>query len=306
MSAVILRVQQQGYVRSTGYQATQWAVTVPVSVPTGSTAVATDPLSYAPLFVVDTSGETEVLRRVATLRDFAELPQLELTYFDVRTPNAQAWFDNVQAGDTLRIMNGPAHWIQAQAPYTDHDFTVQGVFIRATGSAPQALTGRQLLLPGYTFTPDDVGRWVRLSGFTTSGYNGLTQIVSYLGNVAIVTKSFASPEVGGAWQFEYVTVRPNPLGPGYEPRYFPTRATNLPWSLYRGASLLASGAGGGASMRERKDPLVRSVRFTHLAATLDEATALFEYVAAELDRLQANATRNNTAFTTLLTLTEGP
>jgi hypothetical protein len=48
------------------------------------------------------------------------------------------------------------------------------------------------------------------------------------------------------------------------------------------------------------------VRFTHLAATLDEATALFEYVAAELDRLQANATRNNTAFTTLLTLTEGP
>jgi hypothetical protein len=306
MSAVTLRVQQQGYVRSTGFQATQWAVTVPVAVPTGSTPVATDPLGYAPLFVVDTSGETEVLRRVATLRDYAALTQFELQYFDVRSPNAQLWFESVQVGDTLRIPNGPPHWLQAQAPYTNHDFVIQGVYTRASGASPQVATGRLLTLPGYGFTPDDVGRWVRLTGFTTTAYNGLTQIVSYLGNVATVTKTFSGPETGGTWQFEYVSVRSNPLGPGYEPRYFPTRAKDLPWALYRASTLLASGTGGGVTMRERKDPLVRSVRFTHLAATLDDGANLFEYVAAELDRLQAEAARNDTAFTTLLTRTEGP
>lgn len=292
--------------RSTGFQATQWAVQVPVSVPPGSPAVATDPLSYAPLFVIDTSGPIDVLRRVATLRDYASVPQAELTYFDVRTPNAEGWFDNVTAGDTLRITNGPPHWLQAQAPYTDHDFTVQGVYIRATGSAPQVLTGRQLILPGYAFTPEDVGRWVRLAGFTTTGYNGLTQIVSYLGGVATVTKTFAGPETGGTWQFDYVSVRPNPLGPGYEPRYFPTRMHDLPWSLRRGGSPLASGTGGGVTMRERQDALVRSVRFTYLAPTLDAAENSFTYVAAEMARLQAEAARNDTAFTALITRTEGP
>ena len=59
-------------------------------------------------------------------------------------------------------------------------------------------------------------------------------------------------------------------------------------------------------MRERNDTLVRSVRFTYLAPTLDAATGSFEYVAAGLDRLQAEAARNNTAFTPLLTRTEGP
>lgn len=292
--------------RTTGFQATQWAVQTPVAVPPGSPALATDPLSYAPLFVLDTSGPIDVLRRVATLRDYETLPQVELRYFDVKTPNAQAWFDNVAEGDTLRITNGPPHWVQAQAPYTDHDFIVEGVYIRATGSAPQVVLGRQIVLPGYAFTPDDVGRWVRLAGFTTTGYNGLVQIVSYLGNVATVNRTFATSETGGSWQFPYVSVHPNPLGAGHEPRYFPTRATNLPWALYRAGSPLASGTGGGVTMRERRDTLVRSVRFTYLAPTLDAATNSFDYVAAELTRLQADAVRNNTAFTSLITRTEGP
>lgn len=258
------------------------------------------------MFVLDTSGPIDVLRRVATLRDYEAIPQVELNYFDVRTAGAEAWFDNVTAGDTLRITNGPSHWLQAQAPYTDHDFTILGVYTRAAGSSPQVFTGRSLVLPGYTFTPDDVGRWVRLSGFTTTGYNGLAQIVSYLGNVATVNRPFASNETGGAWQFSYVATRANPLGPGYEPRYFPTRMSNLPWALYRSGSPLASGLGGGVTMRERGDILVRSVRFTYLAPTLDAATNSFEYVAAELERLRTEAARNNTAFTTLLTRTEGP
>lgn len=275
-------------------------------MPGGAPLIATDPLSYAPLFVIDTAGPLDVLRRVASLRDYAAIPVSELNYFDVRTANAQAWFDNVTAGDTLRVVEGPAHWLQEQAPYTDHDFVVQGKFIRAGGTAPSVSVGRSLLLPGYSFGPSDVGRWVRLSGFVSSGYNGLAQILSYVGNVATVSQTFTTNETGGAYQFEWVSIRPYPLGAGYEPRYFPTRASNLSWALYRDGSPLASGAGGGATMRERQDTLVRSVRFTFLAPTLDSALDSFTYVEAEMTRLQAAATLNNTAFTTLLTRTVGP
>lgn len=304
--SVFLRVQQHGFVRATGYQATQWAVQNPVSVPPEAPSLATDPLSYAPLFVIDTTGPLDILRRVATLRDYESIPQVELNYFDVRSPNAQAWFDSVAAGDTLSIANGPSHWLQTEAPYTNHDFVVQGVFIRATGSAPQVLTGREVILPGYTFTQEDIGRWVRLSGFTTTAYNGLVQIVSYLGNVATVTKTFTGPETGGSWRFEYISVRPYPLGGSYEPRYFPTRMHDLPWRLIRGGSIVASSTGGGVTMRERQDALVRSVRHTYLAPTLDSASNIFDYVAAEIKRLQLAASRNNTAFTSLITRSEGP
>lgn len=290
--------------RTSGYQATQWAVTVPIEVPSGATPLATDPLTLAPLFVIDTAGATEVLHRVATVRDYEEVPQAELRYFDVRTPSAQAWFDNAREGDILRIPSGPAHWLQPQAPYTDHDFIISGQSVRASGINPRTLSGAQLILPGYTFSEADIGRWVRLTGFTSTSYNGLLQIVSYLGNVAQVSKTFSGAETGATWQFDQVAIKQDPLGEGYEPRYFPTRARNLPWQLRRGSSLIAAGAGGGVTARGQTDRFVRSVRFTSLAPTLADGRAMFDYVAAELARLRLALDSNDSAFTPLLTITE--
>lgn len=292
-------MQQQGYLRAAGYQATQWAVT--------TSPGATTPSSYQPLFVVDTTGPVERLRRVASLPDFQALPRSELSVFDMRAANGGDWFDNVRAGDTLSVSPAPDHWIQTQAPYTDGVFEVASVFDRASGTLPQLLSGRQLILPGHVFTPEDVGRWVRLSGFTTGSYNGLTQIVSYVGNVATVTKSTTAPDTGTTWAFPAVTVVTNPGG-GVERRYFPTREVDLPWRLHRGGTgtiPLATGT-GGASMREAAGDLVRASRFTDLAPTLDDGEALFAYVASALGPLQKAASKSSESFTGLVTITEGP
>lgn len=296
---VTLRVQQQGYLRAAGYQASQWVVTIP--------PVVTSPTSYEALFVVDTTGPVEILRRVATLTDFSSIVRSDLVAFDMRASNGDDWFDNVQVGDKLWISPTPDHWLQTQAPYDDGVFEVFTVFIRDHGVSPQILPGKQLVLPAYVFTPEDVGRWVRLAGFTTGGYNGLTQIVSYVGNVATITKDASAPETGGTWEFPAVTIASN-LGSGIERRYFPTRETNLPWRLHRGSimtSALATGT-GGASMREFPRNLIRCARFTDLSPTLDGAQALFEYVRASLGALQDAASASSDDFTDLVTITEGP
>lgn len=304
---VTLRVQQQGYVRPLGHQATQWAVTVPVQVTGDAAPIGTSPLSYAPLFVVDGQGVQETLRRVASLRDFAQLGESELEYFEARGTGGNTLYEQALVGDILYIPGGPAHWLQDQAPYTDHEFTVLSVPNRASGVTPAAFAGSELSLPGYVFTEADVGRWVRLTGFATPSYNGWAQITSYAGSVASVNKTFTANEVGGGWAFPWVKIRSD-VGPTLEPRYFPTREVELPWSLHRGSpSVTAPLASGfsGASARAASG-LVRSVRFTELAPSLDDALASFEYVRAALTKLQQDAELSGTSFTTLLTVTEGP
>lgn len=305
---VILRIQQQGYIRANGYQATQWAVTVPIVDPTGTPPRATDPTSLAPLFVVDTAGPQEVLRRVATLRDYQELARAELRYFDVRTLGVpgRAWFDNVTLGDTLRLIGQPPHWVQGQAPYTDWDFTVEDRSYRANGSSPGVTVGRHLTLPGYTFRAEDVGRWVDLRGFSNSAYNGLTQVVSIQGNVAIVDKVFTTNEYGSTWGFPWVGVAAAPVS-GQEPRYFPVRASDLAWAIVRSGSTICSAGNGGATMRAVPpgQTLVRSVRFTALCPSLDAGADLFAATRAELARLHDEVTRNEVEFSPLVTVTEG-
>jgi len=227
-TSVTLRIQQQGYVRSNGYQATQWAVTVPIVDPAGAPPRATDPSSFAPMFVIDTAGPREVLRRVATLRDYQELTRAEPRYFDVRTLGAagRAWFDNVNLGDTLRLIGQPPHWVQDQAPYTDWDFIVEDVSYRVNGGVPSVAVGKSLTLAGYTFRDEDVGRWVELRGFASPSYNGLVQIVSIQGNVAIVDKTYTTNETGTTWGFPWIGVAAAPVV-GLEPRYFPVRASDL-------------------------------------------------------------------------------
>lgn len=308
MSTVTLRIQQHGYVRATGYQATQWAVTEPVAVPAGSTPRATDPSSYAPMFVIDTTGPVELLRRLARLIDFTALPRAELAVFDVRGDNAANLFNNALPGDKLWVSPTPAHWVQDEAPYDDGVFVIDAVFNRAQGINPQVLPGRLLTLPGYHFTPEDVGRWVQLDGFTTGSYNGFAQIVSYTGNVARISKATTTTETGSTWNFPALRLRPS-VGAGLEPKFFPTREVNLPWKLYRGNPFatfpIATGT-GGASMRELAGDLVRSVRFTELSPSLEDANALFEYVRAALGPLQDVAAVDGAEFQGLVTVTEGP
>lgn len=303
---ITLRIQQQGIVRSNGYQATQWAVTVPVVVAPEVTPRATDPLSYAPLFVVDTTGPREVLRRVATLKDFVALPQAELSYFEVRSlgvPGSE-FFSYARAGDTLRITTQLPHWIQTQEPYADWDFIIEEVLYRATGVVPSVAVGHYLTLTGYTLTPDDVGRWLELRGFTSPSYNGMCQILGVEGDVAVVDKSFTTNETGNTWRFPWVRVAAYPTS-GREPRYFPTRETNLAWSLVRSGSSVASADGGGVTSRGADVPtLVRSVRYTELAPSLGAAADLLSATRANLARLSAEALRSGVEFETLTTVTE--
>lgn len=306
---VTLRIQQLGAVRATGYQATQWAVTVPVVDPPGDVPRATTPSSFAPLFVVDVAGPREFLRRVATLRDFAELARAELSYFEVKTLGGagRAFFDNVQVGDTLRFIGEPAHWIQPQAPYTDWDFVVDDVTYRVSGGVPVATVGKTLALTGYRFTPDDVGRWVELRGFSSSAYNGLCQIVSIEGGLAVVDKNFTTNESGTTWGFPWVRVASD-TGAGREPRYFPTRAGDLAWAVVRGGVTLCAAGNGGATGRlvPQGAALVRAARFTELAPTLEAGDDLFAATRAGLARLHAEAARDAASFSVLTTVTEGP
>lgn len=299
---VTIRIRQQGYIRSAGYQATQWAVTVPVSDPPSDPPIATDPLSYAPLFVVRNVGGFDSLERVATLQDFAALPVSELKYFDVRGAGGDAFFLGLLLGDTLRITTSLPYWLQDQAPYTDQDFIVAQISNRVQGTSASCFVGSQLQLPGYTFTNDDVGRWVLLSGFTDGANNGYAQILGYTGLTARVNKTFTN-DTGGAWAFPWIRVQDS--FPGLEPRYFPTRERGLAWELRRGGAPVTAG-NGGATMREIEAALVRSVRNTTVAPTLDASLNLFDVVRHELADLQRAATRNNTAFTVLITTTVGP
>jgi len=306
-TSVTLRIQQQGYVRSNGYQATQWAVTVPIVDPAGAPPRATDPSSFAPMFVIDTAGPREVLRRVATLRDYQELTRAELRYFDVRTLGAagRAWFDNVNLGDTLRLIGQPPHWVQDQAPYTDWDFIVEDVSYRVNGGVPSVAVGKSLTLAGYTFRDEDVGRWVELRGFASPSYNGLVQIVSIQGNVAIVDKTYTTNETGTTWGFPWIGVAAAPVA-GLEPRYFPVRASDLAWALVRGGSTICSASNGGDTRRAvpQGQTLVRSVRFTELAPSLSAGVDLFTSTRAELARLHDEATSNAIEFSPLAIVTE--
>lgn len=303
---MILRVQQQGFVRASGYQATQWAVTVPVAVPSGAAPIATSPSSYAPLFVVDTSGPREVLRRVATPRDYEQYARAECDIFEPKTTSTGYLpLSTAIAGDTLRIVQGPDYWLQTQAPYDTHDFLVGAVRLLASGGPPQTYIGNRVSLPGRALSDADIGRWVRLLGFTTTGYNGWTQIVSYEGSVATVSRTFTTMETGTSWDFFEMKIS-DQISFGGEPRFFPTKQSNLSWQLLRGGVQIAAGTGGGVTRRDTTSPVVRSVRWTELAPTPEGARALFSSTAAQLAALQRSAAAIGAEFTTLTTLTEGP
>ena len=136
MPSIVIRIRQKGYARTAGYQAVNWAVTIPVADPPLTPPIATAPLSFAPLFVIRDEEGFESLERVATLQDLAVIPQAELRYFDVRGPGGDTCFAPAVpggplgpfAGDTLTFPDTSgalSYWLEDSAPYNSNVFVVK-------------------------------------------------------------------------------------------------------------------------------------------------------------------------------------
>jgi hypothetical protein len=308
----VIRLRQKGYIRSTGIQAVNWAVTVPVSDPASTPLIATAPLNLAPFFVIRDVGGSDRLERIATLVDFGTVPHAELRYLDIRSPEGIALFSPTVPGgplgpfpgDELRF-EGPQtdHWLEDNIPYHNRSFRVKACVIRESGTNPQLISGNRLILPGYTLTQDDVGRCVNLSGFTTPAYNGICRILSINGHVATINKLVTVSQTGTAWAFPWIEI--DTLVSGNEPRFFPTNERNLPWSLYRAGVEILRSSYGAYTSRGIKGPLARSLRYTEVLPSIDQAMELFSVIRNGVYNLQRASETVDTAFTTLMTSTYG-
>lgn len=282
-----------------------WAVTVPVADPPLDPLIATSPSSYAALFVVRKLGDgAEALERVARLEDFVIVPEGHLAYLEAKGPYGGELYRNAAAGDTLVFPDTAAslsYWLEDSVPYSSNSYEVLRVTNRTQGTGPALYLDSKLILPGYTFTSSDVNRWVLLSGFLTSSYNGYAQILSYDGDVATINKATPVNESGTTWALPVVEINPD-AGSGLEPKYFPTRAKNLNWQLWRSGVVVASD-NGGETLRTDESALVRTIRYTHVSPTQAGATALIKSVQAAAASLQRNALLNDTDITALITST---
>lgn len=305
---VSIQLKQEGWVRSTGYQCTQWLARQPT--PPGST----NPSSLADLFVFRRTGETEVLDRVATVPDLVNtaIPVSRLTGFVVRGTGGDL-VSSVLAGDTITITKAVPHWIQGLAPYTDQVFRVFSAQVRNYGgyglnptSQPQLLPGSRLVLPGYVFTNFDVGRWILLQGFASVSYNTTVQILGIEGSKALVNLPTSTTETGAYWTMHRILIDPAAVSAGQEARYFPTREDGLTWTVTRGGSTIASGTGGLTERSNISSTYYRDHRVTTVEPTAKAAEERLrttrQYV--EFSELEQNTV--DEAFTALQTFDYPP
>lgn len=285
MTDVKIRLKQEGIIRTSGYQVTQWCSVL---------NAATDPSSYASLFVIRNTEGAESLERIATQKDFVTYAPNELKYFEAKQTGGDALLSAV-SGDTLLITPTIDTWLQSQAPYLDCSFVVDQLDTFAQGTGPSAVAGNYVTLPGYTLTNADVGRWVLLTGFSTAGYNGVAQILSVAGSTALVNKTITTNESGSSWALRRVAVRTN-AGDGLEPRYFPSRLDELKWELRRNGALVASGSKGSTMRARPKDKVFRDLRFTSVEADHDAANALLSVTRLAVQNLQTNVSLIDTSF----------
>jgi hypothetical protein len=220
------------------------------------------------------------------------------------------------AGDVLTFpgtADRVSYWLQEGLPPYDTDqFVVLRQVFKATGTHPQLLSGNRIQLNDYSFTPNDVNRWIVIvenpaSPFSNSSYRGPAQILSIAGNTATINKTITTNELGGAWQMPIIEIDPGSAS--LEPKFFPTAELNLAWVLSRGASVISSASYGGVTSRWRGEPesmLIRSVRYTGLEATNAAATNIISVIQNGVMNLQAAAAVNNTELTPLVTSTYGP
>lgn len=300
MADIILVLKQQGIIRASGYQVTQWCVT--------QGATSTTPSSFAGLFLVRNVLGIESFERVASLTDYAAYQERDAIYFEPRGSTGDQFLSQVQANDTL-VFPGPEtlFWEQTDSPYNDREFTVNNAVNRAAGSAPAFFTPQQLQLPGYSFTDEDIGRWVLLSGFSASALNGYAQILSYTGNTATINLGYFENQVGGTWAFPRAEIKTFPGGP-QEPRWFPSIIRDAAWQHKRGGSVLSSDSnGGGFTSREDPDrPLVRTARWSDVLPTQQAALDFMSVVRTGVAQLQRDASVSNTTFQVVIQTVFGP
>lgn len=313
---IVIRIRQEGLVRTQGFQLVQWAVTIPDGVP----PVGTFPLSFAACFRHRNVGGVESFEGAATLKDLTDFRANELSYFEVKGPGGDVVMSQAVVGDTLTFSpTALSFWLQTDAPYATNVFLVNAVATWIEGtvtgltddvevlstldSRPVILTGNRLQLPHYAFTPEDVGRWVFLSGFVTSAYNVPVLILALDGNTATISLTTSSNETGAGWQTRRVQVQ---TSVGGEARYFPTLVRDVAWTLKRGSSVLASAPAGGYTRRQYVDAVSRSVRATSVLPSLDAALALKSATQAGVAALQSGATKNDADFLLETTTTYGP
>lgn len=313
MTSSVIRIRQQGFVRTTGNQLSNWAVTVPVSDPGGTPLLATAPPMYEALFVLFTQGAQESLVRVATLTDLGKIAEAELRYFDLLGPGGDIVFAPAYpngplgpfAADELVFTNETVpHWLESLPPYTSLNFTVKRCAAKASGVSPSVLTGNRLILPGYSFKSSDVGRWVALSGFVSASYNGLARIVWVDGDVAVISKTIVSNETGTSWLLPWIEIETR-ADTALEPRFFPTREANIPWALRRGGIVIAQGAAGGFTSRQTEAVLVRSRRWTGVYPSETDAVNAAASIRNGVYNLAQAADLADSSFLSLTTSTYG-
>lgn len=313
MTTSVIRIRQQGFVRTTGNQLSNWVVTVPVADPGGTPLIATAPPLYEALFVLYTQGDRESLVRIATLSDLGRIPEAELRYFDLLGPGGDTVFAPAYpngplgpfAADELAFSDAAVpHWRENLAPYTTLSFTVKRCVAKAAGLNPSVLTGNKLILPGYSFKSSDVGRWVGLSGFVSSSYNGLARIVWVDGDTAVISKTIVSNETGTSWMLPWVEIETR-ADTALEPRFFPTREANIPWALRRSGVTIVEGVAGGFTARSSDASLVRSRRWTGLYPTETDAVNAASAIRNGVYNLAQSADLADSSFLTLTTSTYG-
>lgn len=296
--ANIIQLKQERIPRTIGWQLTQWVARVPIGV--------TTPDAIEPLFVIRVVGGRESFDRIASIVDFVNYTENRLVFFEPRGPNGDVMLRQAVNGDTIRLPSAALdHWKQTAQPYDTNDFQVGAVSVRSSGAGASLFIGGSLLLTDYSFTDADIGRWVLLSGFVTSGYNGYVQITGVVGGVAqthlSVPSDESSPEL---WEFQWVQIDTG-ADPDLEPRYFPERRDALQWELWRGFTQVSSGT-GGSSRREREDLMFLSVRWTSVEASLEGALSFMVSVQSGVKALQAEASLNDGAAGEVVTTTFGP
>ncbi len=260
----VIRLRQERSPRRNGWWLSQSIARDPPDV--------TSPDIFEPAFVVRDVGGREFFERVASMNDLVALSENRLNRLDLKSANGHDFFGLAQAGDIFRVTGADTdHWVETAAPYSDRDFLIAQVSARANGVGVNVLSGGKVVLAGYPFTRHDVGRWFRLQGMVTSGYNGYAQVLSVDGTNAVTSIAVVSPEAApsATWSFPWVEIQ-DEAGSG-ELRYFPERRDGLTWELRRDVALMISGT-GGSSLRERPaEPLFRTNRWGSLEPSLQDA-----------------------------------
>lgn len=293
--SVIFTLYQEGNVRSTGFQTTEWLDSNPLN----TTA------AYRQAFVMRRQGPglPDVFERVATPADYGVLRANPLTAFDFKGPFTTD-VSMPLAGDTLRLYAVPfPHWAATTA-INGQSYTIGGDgYMEFTISAyaawrtrgtndPPTVDGNQLITPGYIFTDADVGRFVRLSGFVNGANNTTARVVQAVGGMAVTNRTFVS-EVGGPsanWiidRIEVASAKPIPRIEG-----------NVQWQVrQQGTGTVILAGTLGSPLRADADLLQFSDdRAWLLHPTIEIAQDHFDAVRAYMRSLQAQLAGGGGSF----------